>query len=169
MREAIDVFFVQELGISTLGWTAHSAEKDDPDLHAHSTTWRTYAHAIHIDDDSYDDLIIDPLKGYGRQDRKILEMMLGVESSRAVAEIQVQADFAREAYARARARVGGKKSSVSDQIASLEAESVEGQEALALMDQPESPAQSNAFFAAKRERRAGILAAQNAVDNERAA
>src|SRR5262249_28074381 len=68
MREAIDVFFMQHLGITTLRWTAHSAEKDDPDLHAHSTTWRTYAHAIHIDDDSYDDLIIDPLKGYGRQD-----------------------------------------------------------------------------------------------------
>src|SRR5207244_8354283 len=101
MREAIDLFFMQHLGIATLRWTAHSPEKDDPDLHAHTTTWRTYAHAIHIDDDSYDDLIIDPMKGYGRQDRKILEMMLGVEQSRAVAEIQVQADFAKEAYATA--------------------------------------------------------------------
>ncbi|HLY27539.1 MAG TPA: ATP-binding protein, partial [Aggregatilineales bacterium] len=169
MREAIDLFFMQQLGISTLRWTAHSSEKDDPDLHAHSTTWRTYAHAIHIDDDSYDDLIIDPLKGYGRQDRKILEMMLGVESSRAVAEIQVQADFAREAYARARARVGGKKSSVTEQIAALEAESVEVRDALADLDQPDTPAQSDAVFITKRERRAVILADQNQLDNEIAA
>ncbi len=169
MREAIDLFFMQQLGISTLRWTAHSSEKDDPDLHAHSTTWRTYAHAIHIDDDSYDDLIIDPLKGYGRQDRKILEMMLGVESSRAVAEIQVQADFAREAYARARARVGGKKSSVTDQIAALERESVEVQESLAVMGQPVAPVSSDSMFASKRERRATILAEQNQLDNEIAA
>src|SRR5258708_26592412 len=100
MGEVIERFFMQQLGITTLRWTAHSAEKDDPDLHAHSTTWRTYAHAIHIEDDSYDDLIIDPQKGYGRQDRKILEMMLGVYHARAVSEIHVQAEFAKEAYGR---------------------------------------------------------------------
>ncbi|HRE49158.1 MAG TPA: AAA family ATPase, partial [Aggregatilineales bacterium] len=75
MRDALDSFFMTQLGITSLRWTAHGAAKDDPDLHAHSTTWRTYAHAIQIEDDSYDDLIIDPQKGYGRQDRKILEMM----------------------------------------------------------------------------------------------
>src|SRR5260221_1421517 len=169
MREAIDMFFMQHLGISTLRWTAHSAEKDDPDLHAHSTTWRTYAHAIHIDDDSYDDLIIDPLKGYGRQDRKILEMMLGVEQSRIVAEIQVQADFAKEAYGRARSRVSGKKTNVADQIAALEQEHIQVQGQLALIGDAQTPIETDTVYVNKRERRAAILAEQNKLIEEIAA
>jgi hypothetical protein len=166
MREAIDVFFMQHLGITTLRWTAHSAEKDDPDLHAHSTTWRTYAHAIHIEDDSYDDLIIDPTKGYGRQDRKILEMMLGVEHSRAVSEIQVQADFAKEAYARARARVGGRQSSVNEQIAVLERERAEVEQNIQVMDQEQAPVEADTLLVARRERRAALLAEQNRFAQE---
>ncbi len=169
MREAIDVFFMQHLGITTLRWTAHSAEKDDPDLHAHSTTWRTYAHAIHIEDDSYDDLIIDPTKGYGRQDRKILEMMLGVEQSRAVSEIQVQADFAKEAYARARARVSGRQSSVNEQIAALERERAEVEQNIQVMDQEQAPVEADSLLVAKRERRAALLAEQNQFAQELAA
>lgn len=166
MREAIDVFFMQHLGITTLRWTAHSAEKDDPDLHAHSTTWRTYAHAIHIEDDSYDDLIIDPTKGYGRQDRKILEMMLGVEHSRAVSEIQVQADFAKEAYGRARARVSGRQSSVGEQITALEYERAEVEQNIQVMDQEQSPVEADSLLVAKRERRAALLAEQNQFAQE---
>ncbi|MEP7287697.1 MAG: AAA family ATPase [Chloroflexota bacterium] len=169
MREAIDLFFMQQLGITTLRWTAHSGEKDDPDLHAHSTTWRTYAHAIHIDDDSYDHLIIDPMKGYGRQDRKILEMMLGIEQSRTVAEIQVQADFAKEAYGRARSRVSGKRSNVTDQIAALEQESRQVQQALATVEVPQTPVESDNSFVALRERRAATLAEQNQLIEEIAA
>src|SRR5450432_80039 len=164
-----DLFFMQQLGISTLRWTAHSAEKDDPDLYAHSTTWRTYAHAIHIDDDSYDDLIIDPMKGYGRQDRKILEMMLGVELSRAVAEIQVQADFAREAYGRARSRVSGRKTSVSDQIMALETERSEVEQQLTAIGDTQTPVETDTFFVNKRERRSKILREQNQLVNEIAA
>ncbi len=169
MREAVDLFFMQHLGITTLRWTAHSAEKDDPDLHAHSTTWRTYAHAIHIDDDSYDDLIIDPMKGYGRQDRKILEMMLGVELSRTVAEIQVQADFAKEAYGRARSRVSGKKATVIEEIAALERERTEVEQSLATIGETQTPIESETVFVNKRERRASILAEQNQLIEEIAA
>src|SRR5579859_5179222 len=169
MREAIDVFFMQHLGISTLRWTAHSAEKDDPDLHAHSTTWRTYAHAIHIDDDSYDDLIIDPMKGYGRQDRKILEMMLGVEQSRTVAEIQVQADFAKEAYGRAKSRMSGKASNVEEQIAALEQERIEVQQSIATIGEGQAPVESDTVFVTKRERRAALLTEQNRLVDEIAA
>jgi len=164
-----DVFFMQHLGITTLRWTAHSAEKDDPDLHAHSTTWRTYAHAIHIDDDSYDDLIIDPMKGYGRQDRKILEMMLGVELSRTVAEIQVQADFAKEAYGRARSRVSGKKAGVIEDIAALERERTEVEQSLATIGEVQAPVEAETVFVNKRERRAAILAEQNQLIEEIAA
>lgn len=167
MREAIDLFFMDHLGITTLRWTAHSAEKDDPDLHAHSTTWRTYAHAIHIDDDSYDHLIIDPTKGYGRQDRKILEMMLGVEHSRTVSEIQVQADFAKEAYGRARTRIGGRKTNVADQIMALEAEQNEVQRALdSMAESGQTPADDDAELALKRERRATLLAEQNQLSQQ---
>ncbi len=166
MREAVDVFFMQHLGITTLRWTAHSAEKDDPDLHAHSTTWRTYAHAIHIEDDSYDDLIIDPTKGYGRQDRKILEMMLGVEQSRAVAEIQVQADFAKEAYGRARGRASGRQTTITDQIAALEQELVEIEQSIGMMANSQAPVEADTVFVEKRERRAALLAEQNQLVQE---
>jgi hypothetical protein len=166
LREAIDMFFMQRLGITTLRWTAHSPEKDDPDLHAHSTTWRTYAHAIHIEDDSYDDLIIDPMKGYGRQDRKILEMMLGVEHTRAVAEIQVQADFAKEAFGRARSRVSGKETAVSDQIMALEVEQAEVQQSIELMAQHQAPVEADTVFVQKRERRSEGLNEQNRLVQE---
>jgi hypothetical protein len=166
MRECVDAFFMQHLGITTLRWTAHSAKKDDPDLHAHSTTWRTYAHAIHIQDDSYDDLIIDPTKGFGRQDRKILEMMLGVEQSRAAAEIQVQADFAKQAYGRARARASGQQSSIGDQIAALEQERLEVQQTIGTMENGQAPVESDTVFAEKRERRAMLLSEQNRLVEE---
>jgi hypothetical protein len=166
MREAIDLFFMQHLGISTLRWTAHGSQKDDPDLHAHSTTWRTYAHAIHIEDDSYDDLIIDPQKGYGRQDRKILEMMLGVDHSRAVAEIQVEADFAREAYGRAKSRVSGKQGVVNQQIAELEQELLDVQAQLDGLNQPQAPVEADTVFVDKRGRRSALLAEQNQLDQE---
>ncbi len=167
MREAIDMFFMQQLGITTLRWTAHSAEKDDPDLHAHSTTWRTYAHAIHIEDDSYDDLIIDPMKGYGRQDRKILEMMLGIEHSRTVAEIQVQADFAKEAYARARSRVSGKQGTVEGQIAALDQERLDVEQAIAaVMAEGQAPVEADTVFVERRERRGDLLTEQNQLAQE---
>ncbi|HVO43044.1 MAG TPA: ATP-binding protein, partial [Aggregatilineales bacterium] len=166
MREAIDLFFMQHLGISTLRWTSHGSQKDDPDLHAHSTTWRTYAHAIHIEDDSYDDLIIDPQKGYGRQDRKILEMMLGVDHSRAVAEIQVEADFAREAYGRARSRVSGKQGVVDTQIIDLEGEMRFVQAQIESLQNPQAPVDTDQVFIEKRERRAALLTEQNRLDAE---
>jgi len=163
MKDAIDTFFMQQLGISSLRWTAHSSAKDDPDLHAHSTTWRTYAHAIHIEDDSYDDLIIDPQKGFGRQDRKILEMMLGVEPARAVAEIQVQADFAKEAYARARSRVSGKHEQVQAAINQLQQECNDINQAVGMMQQDQTPVEDDSIFVDKRERRAALLAEQNQI------
>jgi hypothetical protein len=166
LRDSIDRFFLQRLGISTLRWTAHSPEKDDPELHAHSTTWRTYANAMHIDDDSYDYLIIDPQKGYGRQDRKILEMMLGVEQSRIVSEIQVQADFAKEAYGRARVKMVGKRSNIGEQIASLEREAGEVEAALALLQGTQTVTQVEDATADKRERRARLLTEQNAISQQ---
>lgn len=166
MRELLDVFFMQQLGITSLRWTAHSSAKDDPDLHAHSTTWRTYAHAIHIEDDSYDDLIIDPQKGFGRQDRKILEMMLGVEYARAVAEIQVQADFALSAYARAKAKVGGRSSTLADQIRALEQEAADVQQALDIMQSGGTPVEDDSDLIRAREERAALLAEQNALIDE---
>jgi hypothetical protein len=167
MREAIDMFFMQHLGITTLRWTAHSPEKDDPDLHAHSTTWRTYAHAIHIEDDSYDDLIIDPMKGYGRQDRKILEMMLGIEHSRTVSEIQVQADFAKEAYGRARSRVSGKRGTVESQMQALQFERMEVEQAIAsVMTEGQAPVEADTVFVEQRERRATLLTEQNQLAQE---
>jgi len=166
MREMIDRFFMQYLGITTLRWTAHSAEKDDPDLHAHSTTWRTYAHAIHIDDDSYDYLIIDPQKGYGRQDRKILEMMLGVEQSRIVSEIQVQADFAKEAYGRARSRMGNRRSNTHDQIMALEAELAEVQSAIDAIQNDMLPVEDDSALVAVREKRASLLNEQNVLSQQ---
>jgi hypothetical protein len=163
MREAIDTFFMQRLGLTTLRWTAHGTQKDDPDLHAHSTTWRTYAHAIHIEDDSYDDLIIDPQKGYGRQDRKILETLLGVEPARVVSEIQVQADFAKEAFGRARSRVSGKQDTAQAQIRQLEQACLDIDQAIALMKQDQTPVEDDNVFVAKRERRAQLLNEQNQI------
>jgi hypothetical protein len=163
LREAIDRFFMNQLGISTLRWTSHSSDKDDPDLHAHSTTWRTYATAMHIDDDSYDYLIIDPAKSYGRQDRKILEMMLGIEQSRLVTEIQVQADFAKEAAARARARVGGKRNTVNDQIQRLDREAREVDAALDALQNSTDVVADETPLIAKREQRATLLARQNEI------
>src|SRR5581483_4544254 len=121
------------------------------------------------EDDSYDDLIIDPTKGYGRQDRKILEMMLGVEQSRAVSEIQVQADFAKEAYARARALVSGRQSSVNEQIAALERERAEVEQNIQVMDQEQAPVEADSLLVAKRERRAALLAEQNQFAQDLAA
>lgn len=169
MRVALDMFFMQQLGITTLRWTAHGAQKDDPDLHAHSTTWRTYAHALHIEDDSYDDLIIDPQKGYGRQDRKILEMMLGVDHARAVAEIQVQADFAKEAYGRARARVSGRQADIDGQITLLEQELGDVRRAIELLQGEQTPVEDDSVLIAKREQRAALLAEQNRLADEIAA
>jgi hypothetical protein len=169
MRDVLDVFFMQQLGITTLRWTAHGSQKDDPDLHAHSTTWRTYAHAIHIEDDSYDDLIIDPQKGYGRQDRKILEMMLGVDHARTVAEIQVQADFAKEAYGRARARVSGRQAGVAEQITLLEQEQADVARAIELLQGEQTPVEDDGALVAKREQRATLLAEQNRLADEIAA
>ncbi|MFN8419156.1 MAG: hypothetical protein U0528_07935 [Anaerolineae bacterium] len=169
MREAIDNFFMQKLGLTTMRWTAHSPQKDDPDLHAHSTTWRTYAHAIHIEDDSYDDLIIDPQKGYGRQDRKILEMLLGVEPARVVSEIQVQADFAKEAFGRARSRVGGRQDQIQAQIRQLEQECLDIDQAIGLMQQDQTPVEDDSVFVAKRESRAQLLNTQNQIAQEIAA
>jgi hypothetical protein len=166
MREVIDAFFMQQIGIASLRWTAHGSAKDDPDLHAHSTTWRTYAHAIHIEDDSYDDLIIDPQKGYGRQDRKILEMMLGVEPARVVSEIQVQADFAREAFGRARSRVSGRQDALAGQIRQLEQECLDIEQAINLMQQDQTPVEDDSLFVAKRERRAALLSEQNQLAQE---
>lgn len=166
MREVIDTFFMQRLGISSLRWTAHSAEKDDPDLHAHSTTWRTYANAIQIEDDSYDYLIIDPAKGFGRQDRKILEMMLGVDHSRIVAEIQVQADFAKEALGRAKSRVTDKESSLTDQIMLLDQSAVDVQQAIDMMQRDQAPVEDDKVFVERRERRAALLAEQNQLAEE---
>lgn len=166
MREAIDHFFMQQLGVTTLRWTAHSAEKDDPDLHAHSTTWRTYANAIHIDDDSYDYLIIDPQKGYGRQDRKIFEMMLGVEQTRVVSEIQVQADFAKEAYARARTRLGHRQSDAVGQITALETELGQLEHELASFRGGIAPVEDDSEVVAQRTRRAHLLEEQNQLSQE---
>lgn len=166
LREAIDRFFMQHLGITTLRWTAHSAEKDDPDLHAHSTTWRTYATAMHIDDDSYDYLIIDPSKSFGRQDRKILEMMLGVEQSRIVSEIQVQSDFAKEAAGRARARLGGKRTNITDQVRQLEREAGEVDSALAMLQSGETVTQDEDHQAEKREQRSALLSRQNEISQQ---
>ncbi len=166
LRDSIDRFFLQHLGITTLRWTAHGAEKDDPDLHAHSTTWRTYATAMHIDDDSYDYLIIDPAKGFGRQDRKILEMMLGVEQSRIVSEIQVQADFAKEAYMRARTRLGGRRSNVEEQIITLEKEAREVAAALDLIQNGQSVVADDTPSTNRREERAVLLAKQNDLSEQ---
>ncbi len=166
LKEAIDRFFMQQLGITTLRWTSHSPEKDDPDLHAHSTTWRTYATAMHIDDDSYDYLIIDPAKAFGRQDRKILEMMLGVEQSRIVSEIQVQSDFAKEAAGRARARLGGKRNNVVDQVAELEREAREVDSALEMLQSGQTVMQDEAPMIEKREQRAQLLAKQNELSQQ---
>jgi len=166
MRDKLDLFFMEQFGITTLRWTMHSSEKDDPDLHAHSTTWRTYAHAIHIEDDSYDDLIIDPQKGYGRQDRKILEMMLGVDHARVVAEIQVQADFAKEAYGRARSRVGGKQAGIADQITLLEQELADVTRAVELMQTQQTPVEDDSALVEARSQRAALLAEQNRLAAE---
>ncbi|MHB8626221.1 MAG: ATP-binding protein [Aggregatilineales bacterium] len=166
MREVIDRFFMQQLGITTLRWTAHSAEKDDPDLHAHSTTWRTYANAIHIDDDSYDYLIIDPQKGYGRQDRKILEMMLGIEQTRIVSEIQVQADFAKEAYGRARARLGHRQSDAVGQISALEAELGQLEHELVSFRGGVAAVEDDSELVAYRTRRALLLEEQDRLSQE---
>jgi energy-coupling factor transporter ATP-binding protein EcfA2 len=166
MRESLDWFFMGQLGISSVRWTAHSPQKDDPDLHAHATTWRTYAHAIHIEDDGYDDLIIDAQKGYGRQDRKILEMMLGVDHARAVAEIQVQADFAKEAYGRARSRVSGKESNIADQLSMLEGEKADLERAIELMKNEPTPVEDDSALVAVREKRAVLLAEQNEYSEE---
>jgi energy-coupling factor transporter ATP-binding protein EcfA2 len=163
MRDALDLFFMNQLGITSLRWTAHSPQKDDPDLHAHSTTWRTYAHAVQIEDDSYDDLIIDPQKGYGRQDRKILEMMLGVDHARAVAEIQVQADFAKEAHARARSRVSGKQSGLAQQIVLHQQELADLDKAIALMQNEPTSSEDDSALVATREQRAAALAEQNRI------
>jgi hypothetical protein len=160
---------MQHLGITTLRWTAHSAAKDDPDLHAHSTTWRTYAHAIHIQDDSYDDLIIDPQKGYGRQDRKILEMMLGIDYARAVSEIQVQADFAKESLGRARSRVSGRRTDAAEQITALQHELAETDSALANFQADQTPVEDDRVLVETREQRAKLLAEQNRLAEEIAA
>lgn len=165
-REQIDSFFMDHLGISTLRWTAHSPQKDDPDLHAHATTWRTYAHAIHIEDDSYDDLIIDAQKGYGRQDRKILEMMLGVDPARAVAEIQVQADFAKESYGRSRSRVGGREEALTGQINALRQEAADISRAVELMQTQPTAVEDDAPLIEKRSQRAELLTAQNGMQQE---
>lgn len=161
MREVLDRWFMTQLGITSLRWTAHSAQKDDPDLHAHATTWRTYAHAIHIEDDSYDDLLIDPSKAFGRQDRKILEMMLGVEYARAVAEIQVQADFAREAFGRARSRVGGKRTTLTEQITALEQQLADVNQALSMLETSPTPVENDTPLIEARTKRADLLAEQN--------
>ncbi|MBX3082457.1 MAG: hypothetical protein KF716_12545 [Anaerolineae bacterium] len=166
MKEAADAFFMQQFGMSSMRWTAHSAAKDDPDLHAHSTTWRTYAHAIHIQDDSYDDLIIDAQKGYGRQDRKILEMMLGVEPAKVVSEIQVQADFAREAFGRARARVSGKQDTLQGQIRQLEQDCLDIDAAIGLMQQDQTPVEDDSVFVKAREQRSVLLGEQNKLAQE---
>ncbi len=166
MREAIDRFFMQHLGITTLRWTGHSAEKDDPDLHAHSTTWRTYAQAMHIDDDSYDYLIVDPQKSYGRQDRKILEMMLGVEQARTVSEIQVQADFAKEAYGRARGKVSSKRSNVADQIILLENELADVSAAIDTLQDTAAPIEDDSAMVARREGRAALIGEQNRLSQQ---
>jgi transposase-like protein len=166
MREAIDLFFMQQLGISTLRWTAHGADKDDADLHAHSTTWRTYAHAIHIDDDSYDYLIIDPQKGFGRQDRKILEMMLGIEQARIVSEIQVQADFAKEAYSRARSRLGHRQTDATKQIAGLETEQASLEQELAAFQGGIAPVEDDLTLIDQREQRGDRLAEQDTLSQE---
>jgi len=166
MRDVIDTFFMQQLGITTMRWTAHSAEKDDPDLHAHSTTWRTYAHAIHIDDDSYDYLIIDPAKGYGRQDRKILEMMLGIDQARLVSEIQVQADFAKEAHSRARSRLGNQRSDADAQIAALEAEQSGINAELDAFQAGIAPVESDTYLVDQREKRARLLAEQDELNDQ---
>jgi hypothetical protein len=88
-------------------------------------------------------------------------MMLGVEHSRAVAEIQVQADFAKEAYARARSRASGRQNTTASQIAALEQERLEVEQAISGMGVGTASVEDDSVFVAKREQRSALLAEQN--------
>ncbi|HRE49159.1 MAG TPA: hypothetical protein PLD47_15630, partial [Aggregatilineales bacterium] len=84
-------------------------------------------------------------------------------------EIQVQADFAREAFGRARARVSGKQAGIAEQILRLEQERADLEGALQIMQHEPTAVEDDSALVATRERRASILAEQNRLTEEIAA
>ncbi|PIC68939.1 hypothetical protein CSV77_16390 [Sporosarcina sp. P16b] len=79
-KESMEDFFFKELSYYGLKWT--SSDKRKIDLVENQTTWKTYYKSIYLESKDYNVLFLN--QDFGGQEKKIMEMLLGLQLTSAI-------------------------------------------------------------------------------------
>lgn len=78
LEERIQIFFMSNLGLSSLKWTQKSSSRDSLELYESSTSWSTYFKAMFMKSDEYSTFLMPKDQVFGNQTQKVLGMFLGL-------------------------------------------------------------------------------------------
>lgn len=79
-KNAMEEFFFKELSYYNLKWT--SSDKRKMDLVENRTSWKTYYKSIYLESKDYNVLFLN--EDFGAQEKKVMEMLLGLQFTSAI-------------------------------------------------------------------------------------
>lgn len=83
----IQKFFFKQFSYYSLKWTQKASQKDKNELNESNASWKTYFKSIYLESKDSSKLI------YGAQDKKVLQMLLGLELTYAINALEVKRDM----------------------------------------------------------------------------
>lgn len=88
-KNYIQKFFYNQFSYYSLSWT--SSTKQDLNLKKNNTSWKTYYKSIYLESKNYNVLFLN--ESYGKQDKKIFEMLLGLNLTSAINKLEIKEDY----------------------------------------------------------------------------
>jgi len=89
LQEKLQQFFFDQFSYYNLFWT--SSNKNSLDLQNNSTSWKTYYKSIYLESKDYNVLFLTT--DFGLQNRKVMEMILGLKYTGLINSWKVQLDY----------------------------------------------------------------------------
>ncbi|MBO2536545.1 hypothetical protein [Rummeliibacillus suwonensis] len=86
-KQLIQEFFFKQFSYYSLKWTQKASQKDKNELNESNASWKTYFKSIYLESKDSTKLI------YGAQDKKILQMLLGLELTYTINALEVKCDM----------------------------------------------------------------------------
>jgi hypothetical protein len=91
LEERMEDFFFHQLSYYPLKWTQKSSKKEDMGLTEAKTSWKTYFKSIYLESADYNTLFLN--ENFGAQEKKILEMILGLELTYPINRLSIKRDM----------------------------------------------------------------------------
>ncbi|MFB3167449.1 hypothetical protein P5G62_010045 [Neobacillus sp. 179-C4.2 HS] len=113
-------FFFNQFSYYSLKWT--SGSKGTIDLIENQTSWKTYYKSIYLESKDYNVLFLS--SDYGSQERKILEMILGLKYTYAINVLNQKRDYLKNQVLKAQYLVDVEEGSVDKDSLAIELEEI---------------------------------------------